>query len=75
MAVFPSPQVQGMTNKANVYIDGFNLYRGRLKDTSFKWLDLGALCTALFPDLTINRIRYFTAAVMAFSHDPQAPTR
>jgi len=64
-----------MANKANVYIDGFNLYRGRLRDTPFKWLDLGALCIALFPRLAINRIRYFTAAVMAYGHDPQAPTR
>ncbi len=64
-----------MANKANVYIDGFNLYRGRLKDTPYKWLDLGALCTTLFPNLTIRRIRYFTATVMAYSHDPQAPAR
>ena len=64
-----------MANKANVYIDGFNLYRGRLKDTPFRWLDLGALCTALFPELTINRIRYFTAVVTAYGHDPDAPTR
>jgi hypothetical protein len=64
-----------ITLKTNVYIDGFNLYRGRLKGTPYRWLDLGALCTALFPHLTIKRIRYFTAAVMAFSHDPQAPVR
>ena len=64
-----------ITLKTNVYIDGFNLYRGRLKGTPYRWLDLGAFCPALFPHLTINRIRYFTAAVMAFSHDPQAPAR
>jgi uncharacterized LabA/DUF88 family protein len=36
---------------------------------------LGALCIALLPGRSVNRIRYFTATVMAFSHDPQAPAR
>ena len=64
-----------MIPKTNVYIDGFNLYRGRLKGTPHRWLDLGALCATLLPNHSINRIRYFTAAVMSFSHDPQAPAR
>ena len=29
---------------AKVYIDGFNLYFGSLKKTSFKWLDLSSSC-------------------------------
>lgn len=28
---------------ANVYIDGFNLYRGCLENSPYKWLDLVAL--------------------------------
>ena len=58
----------------SVYIDGFNLYFA-IKRTPFKWLDLSALCRKLLPNHTINRIRYFTAHVKAWSHDPDAPTR
>ncbi|HHT9772358.1 TPA: NYN domain-containing protein, partial [Legionella pneumophila] len=33
-----------MNNKrTTIYIDGFNLYYGCLKRTSYKWLDLKAL--------------------------------
>lgn len=59
----------------NVYIDGFNLYNGAVRNTPYKWLDLAALCQTLLPGRVLNRIRYFTAAVMSFQHDPQAPTR
>lgn len=59
----------------NVYIDGFNLYNGAVKNTPFKWLDLAALCAILLPGHTIHRIRYFTALVLGFRHDPQAPVR
>lgn len=58
-----------------VYIDGFNLFYGGLKGTPYKWLDLGALCAALLPGRTIMRIRYFTARVVDFPHDPEASTR
>lgn len=57
--------------KANVYVDGFNLYYGCLKGTPWKWLDLLSLSRALLPADTINRIRYFTARV---SSTPQNPT-
>lgn len=59
----------------NVYIDGFNLYYGSLKNTPFRWLDLLALCTQLLPQDEIKRIRYFTAKVKGSLHDPQAPNR
>ena len=29
------------------YIDGYNLYHGRLKHTPFKWLDLVGLMTSI----------------------------
>lgn len=61
--------------RTNVYIDGFNLYNGSVRHTPFKWLDIGALCATLLPGRTINKIRYFTASVMAFPHNPQAPVR
>ena len=61
----------------NFYIDGFNLYYGALKLRwpQFKWLDIGAFCSALLPTHTINRIRYFTALVIPPPEDPQMRIR
>lgn len=61
--------------RANVYVDGFNLYYGSVRKTQFKWLNVAKLCTTLLPSLQINRIRYFTARVDALPHDQQAPVR
>ena len=58
-----------------VYIDGFNLYNGALKRTEYRWLDLSRVCQTLLPDHSIELIRYFTARVVGFDHDPQAPAR
>jgi NYN domain len=62
-------------SQTNVYIDGFNLFYGALKGSSYKWLDLEALCNQLLPKDTINRIRYFTAKVSGRPGDPQLPIR
>jgi hypothetical protein len=35
--------------KANVYVDGFNLYRGLLRGSPCKWLDPKQLCERLYP--------------------------
>lgn len=61
----------------NVYIDGFNLYYGALKGTTYKWLDLEALCHRLLPPERhqVHRIRYFTARISARATDPQGPVR
>ena len=59
----------------SVYIDGFNLYNGSLRKTQYKWLNISAMCETLLPGRQISRIRYFTARVKAFPHDPQAPSR
>ena len=61
--------------RTNVYIDGFNLYYGCLKDTQHKWLNVAALCQSAFPNNSINRIRYFTARVSSRPNDPQQPER
>ncbi|MHB8694369.1 MAG: NYN domain-containing protein [Solirubrobacteraceae bacterium] len=61
--------------KTNVYVDGFNVYYGAVKNTPYKWLDLAALCATLFPKNHINRIRYFTAIVDARPPDLQQPVR
>ena len=47
--------------KTIVYIDGFNLYYRALKETVYKWLDLGALFQELLPRNDIIGIKYFTA--------------
>lgn len=61
--------------KTNVYVDGFNLYYGAVKDTPYKWLDLHKLCTLIFPKNKIHRIRYFTALVRDTTADPTKSQR
>lgn len=61
--------------RTSVYVDGFNLYYGALKQTHFKWLDINALCQLLFPQHQINQIRYFSARVSPTPTDPQAHNR
>ena len=61
--------------KANVYVDGFNLYYGCLKGTPYRWLDLAQLCQVLLPSHQIHRIRYFTARLQPRAEDPQQPRR
>jgi uncharacterized LabA/DUF88 family protein len=47
-----------------VYVDGFNLYYGSLKDTPYKWLDLKSLFKKILsPDNRIEKIQYFSARV------------
>lgn len=55
---------------ANVYVDGFGLYYGSLKNTIYKWLDIGKLCNEIYPELSIKRIRYFTAKLDPRKNDP-----
>lgn len=61
--------------KANIYIDGFNLYYGSLKGTPYRWLDLRQLCERMLPTDAVQTIYYFTARVSARPHDPDKPTR
>ena len=69
---------QGLDLRTIVYVDGFNLYFGCLKNTPYKWLDL----YKLFKDQLLNnsttdlKIKYFTAIVRpSQSDDSQAPFR
>ena len=61
--------------RTNVYVDGFNLYYGCLRDTPDRWLNVGALVARMFPDHAIGRIRYFTARVKPTGANPQKPIR
>ena len=60
--------------QAIVYVDGFNLYYGAVRNTPYKWLDIDAVCRMLLRD-EISQIRYFTARISGRPHDPQAPQR
>jgi uncharacterized LabA/DUF88 family protein len=52
------------TARANIYVDGFNLYYGAVKDTPYKWLNIAELCRLVLPSYYhINEIKYFTARV------------
>lgn len=57
-----------MANRSNIYIDGFNLYYGVLRNSSDKWLDLSKYFHRIRtqgnsnPD-EINAIHYFTAKI------------
>ena len=61
--------------RTSVYVDGFNLYYGAVKDTAYKWLDLGSMCELLLPPNDIAQIKYFTARVTPRPNDPGQPTR
>lgn len=62
--------------RANVYVDGFNLYYGALRGSPYKWLDLEALARRVQPGDQINRVRYFSARIKARpDSDPQSPVR
>jgi len=62
----------GTTLRTNVYVDGFNLFHGCLKDGPNRWLDLLAFCRRSLPGDHIHRIRYFTAVITARSGHPNA---
>lgn len=59
--------------RANVYVDGFNLYYSALRRgfPDCKWLDVRALTETLFPNDEIARALYFSARVIARADDPQ----
>lgn len=68
-------------NRAVVYFDGFNFYYGCFRSgrseawRACRWLDLEAFCAAMFPNLDIQRIRYFTARISQSPLNPGAETR
>src|SRR5574337_401393 len=61
--------------KTNVYIDGFNLYYGCIKDTLYHWLNPSKMCRLLLPHDDIHSIKYFTALVTPRPNDPDKPLR
>lgn len=61
--------------KTIVYVDGFNLYYGSVKDTPYKWLNIHRMCELLLPKNDIVGIKYFTAKLKSRKNDPQKPVR
>lgn len=59
--------------RAIVYIDGWSLYYS-IRTTPYRWLDPLALSRRLFPELRIQRVKYFTA-IGNRPEDPQARAR
>lgn len=58
-----------------VYVDGFNLYYGAVKGTSYKWLNIAELAKQVLPaSHIVKRVKYFTARVSG-ADDPDAPKR
>lgn len=74
-SAFLKPSTSRKNMKTIVYIDGFNLYYGAVKDTPYKWLDISCLCKYLLPNNQIIQIKYFTALVSARPDDPDKPVR
>ncbi len=60
--------------KISVYIDGFNLYYGCLKNSKHKWLNIHKMCSLLFPNDEIISIKYFTAAIKTRTDEDQIKT-
>jgi hypothetical protein len=64
-----------MPPKTYVYIDGFNLYNGAVKHTTYKGLNLLKLCQQMLPSDNIDTVKFFTAALSGRPTDPDQPIR
>lgn len=66
MAVF---EMRTSTRKTAVYIDGYNLYYGRLRGTPFKWLDIVKFFDMLMvrrdQHEAVEKVVFFTAPALA----------
>ena len=65
-----------MSDRYNVYIDGFNLYKGALeRRPDCKWLDLISFSRALTPSGNLGKVYYFTAGVKSRFKNDRASDR
>jgi len=62
-------QKQSTARRTSVYVDGYNLYYGRLRGTSFKWFDLVAYFEALLArrdqNEVLTKVNIYTAWAFA----------
>ena len=53
--------------KTTIYIDGYNLYYGALRNTAYKWLDIvqlfSGICHIQNPTCEVVAVKFFTAPV------------
>ena len=61
--------------KTYVYIDGFNLYYGKLKGSAHKWFNVVEACRLLLTMNEVVKVKYFTAKITARPNDLDAPNR
>ena len=51
--------------KTTIYIDGYNLYYGALRNTAYKWLDIvqlfSGICHIQNPTCEVVAVKFFTA--------------
>ncbi len=65
-----------MQERTIVYVDGFNLYYGSLRKTSYKRLDLRVLFKNLLGEQhLITEIKYFTKRISGRSNNSDSPLR
>jgi uncharacterized LabA/DUF88 family protein len=61
--------VNQRTLRTAIYIDGYNLYYGRLRHTKYKWLDVVTLFESILkiqdPASSLEAVKYFTAPALA----------
>jgi hypothetical protein len=62
-------------NTTRVYIDGFNLFHGLIRENNAHWLDLSMFTTKLNRGEVVERIIYCTAMVSGTPTDPAKPDR
>src|SRR5579864_3241736 len=68
-----SPLRSAQKPRTSVYVDGFNLYHGKVQKTPYKWLDLQKLFAFSLPEYNVTRILYFTAIVRARPGNTDSP--
>jgi len=60
-----------MKNRSIIYIDGFNLYYGAVKNMPWEWLGMERYFSPLLPDDEIQIIKYFTAKILGSHKENQ----
>ncbi len=65
-----------MKKRTIIYVDGFNLYYGSLRNSPYKWLDLKSLFEKLLGHYhLVSEIKYFTAKISHQKVNDEAPKR
>jgi len=63
------------TVRTRIYIDGYNFYHACCKNSKHKWVNPKTVAEILLPGHKIDRVYFFTAAVIPQPHDPSKRQR